>query len=105
MKLMRKDQLKNARSNTVPPAEEEAARTRPAKRARVNSTPTDKKRRKPVAEEAFSVVQATLSQQAPPLMPTPQSLFCMLCDVFELHFPGRLPQQAVDEALLALSKT
>ena len=103
MKLMRKDQLKNARSNTVPTTE--AAPTRPAKRPRVSSLPTDKKRRKPVAEEAFSVVEESLSQLAPPLMPTPQSLFCMLCDVFELHFPGRLPQHIVDEALLALSKT
>jgi hypothetical protein len=29
----------------------------------------------------------------------------MLCGVFELEFPGRLPQRAVDEALLALNAT
>lgn len=74
---------------------------RPAKRA--GSQQAEKKRRKTSdIDESFRLVEAALALPAPPLLPTPQSLFRMLCGVFELEFPGRLPQQAVDDALLAL---
>jgi hypothetical protein len=81
------------------------APARPTKRARAAAPLQERKRRKAAADDAFRVVEAALALPCPPLLPTPQSLFSMLCDVFDLEFPGRLPQRAVDEALLALNAT
>jgi len=76
-----------------------------AKRAAAGTEPPEKRRKKNVdIDETFRVVDAALAKPAPPLLPTPQSLFGMLCGVFELEFPGRLPQQAVEQALQTLSE-
>jgi hypothetical protein len=86
----------------APPAAPAAPAAPPA--GKPASGPEKKRRKAADADAAFSVVEAVLAQPAPPLLPTPQSLFGMLCGVFELEFPGCLPQRAVDEALLALAK-
>ena len=99
MTLMRKSAKGGA-----PPADSQAPPDPPAKakRARSSVQLPEKRRRKAAADDAFRVVEAVLAQHAPPLLPTPQSLFGMLCDVFELEFPGRLPQPAVEQLRQAL---
>ena len=84
----------------APPAGPQRAGSQPA--ARCAGQPEKKRRKTSDIDETFRLVEAALAQDAPPLVPTPRSLFGMLCGVFELEFPGRLPQRAVDEALLAL---
>jgi hypothetical protein len=74
----------------------------PPRAARRAGQPEKKRRKTSDIDETFRLVEAALALDAPPLLPTPRSLFRMLCGVFELEFPGRLPQRAVDEALLAL---
>jgi hypothetical protein len=71
-------------------------------RAKDDFSPEKKRRKTSDIDETFRLVEAALAQDAPPLLPTPRSLFGMLCGVFALEFPGRLPQRAVDEALLEL---
>lgn len=77
-------------------------RAGPQRAARRAGQPEKKRRKTSDIDETFRLVEAALALDAPPLVPTPRSLFGMLCGVFELEFPGRLPQGAVDEALLAL---
>jgi len=83
---------KAAKADPQPP---DAAR--PVKRARQAAHAPEKRRRKAAADDAFRVVEAALALSLPPLLPTPQSLFRILCDVFELEFPGRLSQQTVEQ--------
>jgi hypothetical protein len=76
-----------------------------AKRAVAGTEPPEKRRKKTIdIDETFRIVDAALAKPAPPLLPTPQSLFGMLCGVFELEFPGRLPQRAVEQALQSLGE-
>jgi hypothetical protein len=79
-----------------------AARAGPQRAARRAGQPDKKRRKTSDIDDTFCLVEAALAQDAPPLMPTPRSIFGMLCGVFELEFPGRLPQSAVDEALRSL---
>jgi len=76
--------------------------TGPPRAARRASQPEKKRRKTSDVEDTFRLVAAALAQDAPPLLPTPRSLFGMLCGVFELEFPGRLPQHTVEQALRAL---
>jgi|LauGreDrversion4_2_1035121.scaffolds.fasta_scaffold01430_8 hypothetical protein len=74
----------------------------PQRAARRAGQPDKKRRKTSDVDDTFRLVGDALAQDAPPLLPTPRSLFGMLCGVFELEFPGRLPQRAMDEALRAL---
>ena len=53
-------------------------------------------------EDIFSTVQAVLLLPTQQLIHTPQSLFSMLCGVFELEFPNRLPKQLLEQTRHAL---
>jgi hypothetical protein len=53
-------------------------------------------------QDIFSTVQAVLLLPKQPLIHTPQSLFSMLCGVFELEFPNRLPKQLLEQTRHAL---
>jgi len=85
--------------SVAPPPAPPAGPQRAARRA---GQPDKKRRKTSDVEDTFRLVGDALAQDAPPLLPTPRSLFNMLCAVFELEFPGRMPQRAVDEALRAL---
>jgi len=56
-------------------------------------------------EDIFSTVQAVLLLPTQPLIHTPQSLFSMLCGVFELEFPQRMPKALLEKTLQALQVT
>jgi hypothetical protein len=85
--------------SAAPPPRPPAGPQRPAKLAGLSHK---KHRKTSDIDETFCLVEAALAQPALPLLPTQQSLFGMICGVFELEFPGRLHQRAVDKALLAL---
>jgi len=88
--------------SVAPPPAPPAGPQRAARRA---GQPDKKRRKTSDLEDTFRLVGDALAQDAPPLLPTPRSLFGMLCGVFELEFPGRMPRRAVDEALRALDAT
>ena len=87
-----------------PPSGPPAGRRPTRQRAAAATRPPDRKRRRTAnVDDIVRTVQAALALPVAPLMPTPQSLFAMLCGVFEHEFPGRLPQPAVEQAMQALS--
>jgi len=86
------------------PAPAQPAPAQPAQRPKRKKTSLD-------VDHTFGVVEQALKRNpkdagrdhtVPPIMHTPQSLFRMLCDVFEQEFPHRLPPQAVEHMLQAL---
>ena len=85
----------NAAPTPAPPAGPKPAG--PQRAARRAGQPEKKRRKTSDIDETFRLVEAALAQDTPPLVPTQRSLFGMLCGVFELEFPGRLPQQAVEQ--------
>ena len=91
--------------SAVPPPEPAAGpqKPRPSKRLRDSGACGEQKRRKGIdIENLFSSVEAVLLLPTQPLIHTPQSLFSMLCGVFELEFPNRLPKQLLEQTRHAL---
>jgi len=88
--------------SVAPPPAPPAPPAGPQRAARRAGQPDKKRRKTSDVEDTFRLVGDALAQDAPPLLPTPRSLFNMLCGVFELEFPGRMPQRAVEQALRAL---